>query len=173
MNNAVLLLAFLLIVLTMLGGPASTTGQVTAVKSQALRTASELSVIDTKVQEEDFIIKLDRVLNNSGTPVLISGNEILLELDFSFLGDTYFARLDDYVKISQLKAYLTINSEVMESDVTPSGFLKYTCRFKIPENTSGNGVIGYKTKNWDKNTQVIVSQENGLNVNTLLNMVGF
>ena len=172
MKNAFLVLAFIILVLAMLGGPSSITGNyVTPIKSQALKTASEISVLDKKIHEQEFIININKLLSNDGTPTIKSGSDITLELDFSFLEDQSFLKLDDYVNLKDLKAYIIINGQKIESRITPSGFLKYTCRFSVPE-YNGSAVIGYKTRNWDKNKQVVVSTSEGLTIDNALRILG-
>jgi hypothetical protein len=174
MKKALLILAFLVLVLAMFGGPSeSVSGSYVAntVKSKAQKTISDLYLIDEEIREQEFIISTESEYNSK--PVLISGQEAKLVIDLSFLDDNAFTRMESYFDYSQIRAYIKVNGAFFESVFEPAGFLTYSCSFSIPENVSGTGVLGYGTKNWKKETGVLISQSNSAESLAILEMQSF
>lgn len=175
MKSALILLAFSTLVLAMFGGfDSSPTGQyVSSAKQRAIDNVQALSEIDVMVMEEDFIIDTSRLFDYEGVPVLISGREAEFVLDFSFLGESAFSRIESYIDYSHFTAFLEVSEGVIESEVVPTGFLEYKVGFSIPEGYTGLGCVGYKTRGWSKSRTVFVSESssvsslNELVINTL------
>ncbi|MBR9679131.1 MAG: hypothetical protein GON13_02580 [Nanoarchaeota archaeon] len=161
MKQAILALVFLTLVLAMFGGFDSkiSGNYVSPAKIRAVETINVLNNIDVQVRENDFLINTNELSTHNGIPILISGEETELILDFSFLNNDFFNEIDNYVNFYKTRTYLKIESEIVESELKPSGFLQYSCNFKIPKTVSGKGILVYETKTWSKNVNVIISNE--------------
>jgi hypothetical protein len=158
MKKALLALALCVLAVALLNGPSTsiTGGHVNILKANAVRVMRELRVVDRELLNHPFLIELGDALNYSGKPVFVSGEEIVLEVDLTFLGDAAFPRMESYLDYAGMRAYLEVGGMFFESVLEPKGFLTYACTFNVPESVGGAGVLGYRTRDWDRSVEVFV-----------------